>query len=143
MRDIALLVLGWFFGLLSGPITEWLARRRRARSLSEPLMAELRDLQDRSAGHAFHVKIKQGTFNHADLDWTMTTLVAASLERSDRIVHKLRELLESGVDDRLLGAMYPPEEDIGISTRKIELPFLSAQLHQIDLFTPGTQELLL
>lgn len=49
MRDIALLILGWLFGLLGGPIAEAITRRRTALELAHAIKAELDDVSDRSA----------------------------------------------------------------------------------------------
>ncbi len=134
--------LGWSLGWLTTPIVNWYERRRTALALAGPLEAELRDLQVRSAMAAHYIKGKHSLCRD-DVQWELDVLVDADDDRARTTVHAMREILRLSDAQLAVALKDPARVGTATSLKRLDLPFLNAHVHQIDVFKPRVQSHLL
>jgi len=135
-------VVGWVLGLLTTPIVTWYEQRRIAVALAGPLESELRDVQVRSSLAVYYFLSKH-EITRDELQWTLDTLVNADDERATTAIHAVRQLLQLR-DEELAAALKDRgRSGSGTSNKRLDLPFLNAQVHRIDVFQPRIQRHLL
>jgi hypothetical protein len=143
MTQVALVVLGWLFGLLTGPIAEGIRRRRARASLAQAIEFELADIRDQAVMLEHQVHVLHGTLSRSGLQRTIDGLKDSPSEGGRGAREVLTKLLERGEDaiDELNAHLQKPTTNL--SFRALEMPFLMTQLHQIDVFSAPTQQRLL
>jgi hypothetical protein len=143
--EIALLVLGSLFGLLTGPIAENIRRRRARGDLARVIQAEVTELRFQAAAISHKVQAKHGTLTRANLTWTSQHLSGSHLAESKGLVEVLEKLAQRSDPELTAAAQYieTKDQDRHISFREFQMPFLNVQLHQLDVFSAHVQENLL
>jgi len=144
MKQIGLVILGWVLGLLSNPITEWIRRRRLKKSLAAAFGAEVLDVKYRSVmAYAYLLSFTGG--GRSEIKWTIDKISAGTREEY-RGVHASFSQLVTRSDQEIADVMLTRRmqtQNKGVSLRRLDLPFLGAQLHQLDILDVRIQEQLL
>lgn len=137
MHEVGYILLGWLLGVLSPLITRHGERNRRKKEIGEGLRAELSEFRVRLAGMAFLVTLRFGTFDRAFIKWLLP------LFQSYRGAHptkEFRDTLEklSGHSDaeiQTFAVMGKANEDRALSLKRFVLPYLEANMGNLDLFS--------
>jgi hypothetical protein len=143
VTQIALLILGWLFGLLTGPIAEHIRRRRARGSLANALDYELADLLDQCVMIVHFVDVRRGTLTRPRVEWALDRLKNTRSENARGVANRLQEILASSDAEIAALAAQVEQPDNNISFRSLQIPFLASQLHQLDVFSVATQGRLL
>ncbi len=69
VEKIALLILGWLFGLLSPAIVTGIQRRREVRALRATILRELNDVRYQVVSAVYLIDVNQGTTTRGNLEW--------------------------------------------------------------------------
>jgi hypothetical protein len=140
MTSIALLILGWLFGLLTGPIAENIRRRRARWSLAHAIESELSDVRDFCAGMVYLVHSRQGALTRNALEWVARHQSCSRSVDQQALAANLRKILVNSDAELLAASAASVREEQHLSFRGIALPFLTTQLHQLDVFSKRSQE---
>lgn len=145
MVEVGYVLLGWLLGVLNPLITRHGERKRRRKEIGEGLRAEISELRVRLAMTCFLVTLRYGDFDRAFLTW-----LKPLLERYEG-AHPARKTIETL--EKVLA--YPDKEialfaahdrvnpDKSLSLKKYRLPYLEANLGNLDLFSERTKLLLM
>lgn len=144
MENLLFLLLGWLLGLCGPLITYILKRPYLKRQLRRSLFIELRDLRFKLAHVVFVIASHNLTLDrqlvewlkpifHSDKDAYQSVLKGESLEFMSSLGDaQLREFLRS-----------MPSAGDSLTFKKYRLPFLTANISSLSLFTPEFQRLAL
>jgi hypothetical protein len=94
IEKIALLVVGWLFGLLGPAIVDANRRRRENRLGQRAILSELRELGNKLALAAYGVRIHQGTVDRAFVEWIKRDFEQhATSSELQEFIPRLRQML--------------------------------------------------
>lgn len=94
VEKIALLILGWLFGLLSPAIVTGIQRRREAKALKATILRELNDVRYQVASAVYLIDVNQGTTNRGNLEWVSKHLSDfATKEKVPQTIDAIRQML--------------------------------------------------
>ena len=144
-RDFVLLLIGWVLGIASSPITDAIRRRTVKVRLSRALRTELRSLQDTLAFVVIQLARRRGVLSRSLLEALMSTLQASGQVASHgRALKAIEGLLEADELAQTGGALpAPPPHPLAPPALRVNGgSFLDAHFHRLDLYSVGTQRLL-
>ena len=136
MAEVGYIVLGWLLGVLSPLITRHVERKRRRKEIGEGLRAEISNLRVRLAMTCFLVTLRYGDCDRAFLTWLKPLLERyEGAHPAQAIVDTLEKVL-AFPDQEIASyaALRRAETDKSLSLKKYRLPYLEANLGNLDLF---------
>lgn len=145
MSEAAYVVLGWLLGILSPLITRYMERTRRKKEIGEGLRAELSELRVRLAIACFLVTLRYDEFDRAFLTWLKPLLERyEGSHPAQTIVDTLEKVLVFPDHEiASFAALDRAKTDKSLSLKKYRLPYLEANLGNLDLFSERTKLLLM
>lgn len=144
-RDLVLLVIGWVLGIVSSPITDAIRRRMAKQRFSRALRTELRSLQDTLAFVVIQIARRRRVLSRSLLEALLSTLQASGqVPGQGRAIKAIEGQLE--VDDLAQTGTTPPAtfpQPLAPQVLRANGgSFLDAHFHRLDLYSVGTQRLL-
>jgi hypothetical protein len=144
LKDVGLLLLGWLFGLLAGPISEAIRRTRRRTELVDAIKAELRQCRHLMASLAFRLKSHIAEVDQDFLQWLVPIEEEeAQLSGDDRMIQSLRNLLETAALGKPVFEHNRAAAGISLTLKTHSLPLLDSALSDLVLIpVPLRREIL-
>ena len=144
MRDALLIIFGWLLGMLGGPITTAFRQRHTASVLAEAIVTELREVRSQLVGSAYYIWDWLGTNDRERMKWAASLLEKVPQNpHTSRMAGNIREALKLTTPEIAALMERTKEKGTTVSIRKVELPFLTAHLHELTVFSPASQSALL
>ncbi len=137
--ELVALLLGWLLGLLSLPIGDAIRRWRERGELATAIKAELAELRYTMALVADTMKSTTGQRDAGFLAWLEQTV--AAYKGVDPEQPKFLTALRT-LRSQLAGAAPPSQSSTtsGVNLKTYELPFLSSQVHKLDICSIAFQQ---
>ncbi len=137
--ELVALLLGWLLGLLSLPIGDAIRRWRARGELATAIKAELAELRYTMALLADTMKSTTGQRDAGFLAWLEQTV--AAYDGVDPEQPKFLAALRT-LRSQLAGAAPPSQSSTtsGLSLKTYELPFLSSQVHKLNICSIAFQQ---
>jgi hypothetical protein len=136
-------VLGWFLGIFSKPLTDWVERKRRRTELISVIATELHELRFIVTLVWVDLLGRFRTMDQRTLDIVKPILLDFQASGDDRIiVEGTRKLLESGDEVYIAGINLPKPRSTPFPVT-YEAAFLSSHLEDLGLFPLWQQQRLL
>lgn len=144
MENLLFLIIGWLLGLL-GPLLTYLFKKPYLkRQLRSSLFVELRDLRFRLAHVVFVIASHNLTLDRRLVEWLKPILHSDKVSYSNVLSVESLDLMSSLDDDQLRAlVMSMPSTGDSLTFKKYRLPFLTANISSLSLFTPEFQRLAL
>jgi len=143
LLDTMMLLLGSALGIVSSPITDAIRRHSAKLRLTRVIVTELRSLQDTLAIVVIQVSRHRGELTHTLLEALLSTLKSSGQSAAEgkamRTIDALLELDENLLTPSVARGRGGPRS---LSIEGHELPFLESHVHRLDLYTHGTQLML-
>lgn len=144
MAEVGLVVLGWFLGLVSTPIVEWISRSYRRRQLRRTLWAELDEFRYKLIMICSQIRFTQARLDSQFLAWAKKHIEAYSGVQAESLgrerMMEFATLPQEQLDQFNAAPRHPRE---GIVFMRYGLPFLESQLGDLRIFPLQTQRRLL
>jgi len=140
MKEVGILLVGWFLGLLSPQIVEHISRRYRRPELMRSVAIELDELRFKLLTVRCNIRMSFGTLDREFVSWAGPRAKAYTGLLADQPARQ--HLIDfAGYTDKQLEAEnatrdYPQRIP---SFQKGSVPFLSSQLHQLSILPAAVQ----
>lgn len=145
MTEVGFVILGWLLGTLSPLITRHGERKRRRNEIGRGLRAEISELRVRLAMTCFLVTLRYGDFDRDFLTWLKPLLENYKGTHPASTLVTTLEMVLAYPDSEI--ASYAAHKRAGtdksLSLKKYRLPYLVANLGNLDLFSERTKLLLI
>lgn len=145
MAEVGFVLLGWLLGVLSPLITRHSERARRKTEIGNGLRAELAELRIRLAMASYLITLRHGQFDRSYLTWLRPFFEAyRGSHPAQKTLDVISSMLEYS-DEQLanVSQLGKAEGDRSLSLKKYRLPYLEANLGNLDLFSERTKLLAL
>jgi hypothetical protein len=146
VKDLALLVVGWLFGLLSAPITEAINKWRVKAELRAALLTDMKSLGYRMAHVVYMFEERYGTWDRAVLERLLPVLERYQpTDGGTSLDAGVRTLLRAD-DAKLAVSLAARRQDAlgqGMSVKEYRLRILEAHVGELRLFGSVVQRRLL
>lgn len=136
MQDLAYIVVGWLFGLLSPRIIDAIQLKYRRRSIANAVAAEAKDLQYRLAISSFLVAQRYGKVTRDYIIWLKPKLDQYTGNEPSKPIKELVSSLK-GADDQTFSNMVAvgrAEEGLGLSLKRYSASFIESHLSDFASF---------
>jgi hypothetical protein len=145
VKEIGLLILGWLFGLLTGPIADAIARRRAVPTLGRAIKHGLDDVRMHCAMLAFSIRARYEEAGRKEVEDIVRQLDGLTDDAAIRNLERFRPLLERPDPElqAVVVSIWGRSDSPGRLVRRLEFPFLAVNLHRLDIFSDDTQQRLL
>lgn len=145
LDNIFFAFIGWLAGVLSPILADLARERRQAGHIRQGIFLELSEARLTCAITFYLVRGRLGRLDRNDLIW-IRPILHENQDRSDcqTIMRGLDAIVELGDDQLINGLMaLRSQAGIGLSIRRLDLPFLHSQLGQLAIFNIYEQRHLL
>lgn len=145
MIEVGYIVLGWLLGVLSPLFTRHGERARRRKEIGEGLRTEISELRVRLAMTTFLITLKYGEFDRAFLNWLKPYLEGYEGTYTDGTILKTLDtiLIFSDQEIASYAALDRAKTEASLSLKKFRLPYVEANLGNLDLFSERTKLLMM
>jgi hypothetical protein len=140
MRELALVVLGWLFGLLTLPMGDAIRRGYRRPEIKRHVWLELDELRVKLVIVAWNVRLTRRRLDRGFLDWAGKHLRHYNGLLSDApATTRLREATELPAEGIEQLNSLPRDQREGIAFIKYSTPFLSSHIADTAIFSLDVQ----
>jgi hypothetical protein len=135
--EVGLIALGWLLGVISPLIARHGERVRRTKEIGQGLRAEIAGLRVRLAMGHWLITLRFGQFDRAYLTWIGPFFGNYKGAHPAEKLAKTMKAMLTYSDDALkeVAAHGKAEDGRGLSLKKYRLPYLEANLGNLDLFS--------
>ncbi len=134
MKELGLLLLGWFLGVFGPVVAEKIKKGPRRRELMAALLAEAADLRFKMALAAYRLRMYLAAVDRPFLEWLQPILEGYDgPDRDAEALEAFRRL--RGCSDEQLKVLHGATRRPGRGLRlvPVALPFLASQVHTISI----------
>lgn len=142
--EVLYVVFGWFLGLMSPLIVDWIRDKSLKKQIGKAFETELAELRYRLAVVVYQLAKHNGRFNRSIVEWCHSTLTECGTgEIADELRSSFDKILKLS-DGQIEQLGHPEKKDgAGKTLGTFHLPFFDSHLDRITLFSVATQQALL
>jgi len=134
MHELIYLILGWLLGLLGPGITERIRRRYRQRDVVASIVNEMVELEYTLAAVSWKMRLKREDLTDDYLAWLQPIVDGYSgPEKSPGLADALRTIRKGTDTERRQAAKLLQDNTRGLSLKRYQVPFISAQAAEVSL----------
>ncbi|MEO5715486.1 MAG: hypothetical protein ABIT37_18555 [Luteolibacter sp.] len=143
--ELTFLILGWFLGLVAGPVQDWLRRCNERKQLRRAIWTELNDLRERLAQATFVIESKRDGISRDLLNWLRKYIVGWNGVYPSGPLSEASKRLSELNDDEFaeIASLSTTQDTNGLSLQRYEMRYLSSKLERIEILPEQAQQNLL
>lgn len=147
LNNVLLIIFGWFLGLFSPLIVDWLRKWRENRTLKSALFTELREARCRLLLLVYRVESSYGELNHEFFEWAQSILTEyEGIHNIKSLLDTIGPLLKLSPEEMKVYSQYAKQKkqlNSVLSLKKYSLSFLDSSLPSLAKFDAILQSQLL
>jgi hypothetical protein len=132
-EKILLVLAGWFLGLLSPIIVDFIKRQQERQEIGTALATELQALRFRLLAMVYLIAHEKGIYDRQLLEWIQSTMAGyTGIHRDAALLNAVESLLKL-TDQELstIAALARKPEDSGLSLKKYSTPLLDSRISRL------------
>ena len=146
IKAILMLVLGWFLGLISPSITNYIQDIKKAKKMKKSILSEIEECQINMANIVYLIESKYIAINHELFDFLIEIYKSYNgiNNHEDRLtrLNELKKLSKKELEEITQFELYN-NFDKSLSFKKYDLPYLKSKINDISLLDENIQSNLL